>query len=592
MSPNLDSGSMLTVDDIDTRAIRIDNMWRDYNTARLTALKCNEEVRQYVYSTEVATTSADNQDHKNKTHQPKLTQIADTLKSLYWQTAFGRPDNFLFSGQTPEDKVLGKNITALLRHKLEQKKFRTTVGRQLVSDYVDYGNFFPQVDYVVEKNHKGDVTYKGPVISRVSPLDIVFNPHSESFYKSPKIQRKFIHIGKLAELPSRYPTAGFDEGAINKAVQSRRLDTVDDWVELIKDRNITIDGYGSMADYFKQDMVDLLIYRGDVFNPDTGETQVNRVVYVIDRLHVIRNEPAPSTMGYTGIHQGGWRIRSDNLWAQGPLDNLVGMQYRIDHLENLKADVFDLIAYPCLKIIGDDVIEPEEGFAPGAVYYMGEESNVQFLAPDTTALNANTEIQVYHRMLDDFVGIPAMERGIRTPGEKTAFEVDTLETNAQQFFRDKTLQFEQVMEEVYKECYELILANFDETEYVEVFNDALGQDELRELQLADVQAKGDFLAIGTRHWEEQRKRTRELLQFQQGPMQDPKIRNHVSGFKLAKVWEELLGIEDDELIEENIGVKEDVRTARVAEEENNRLAEETGSQGPQGQVPPGNPQPV
>jgi hypothetical protein len=36
----------------------------------------------------------------------------------------------------------------------------------------------------------------------------------------------------------------------------------------------------------------------------------------------------------------------------GPLDNLVGMQYRIDHLENLKADVFDLIAFPPLKIKG------------------------------------------------------------------------------------------------------------------------------------------------------------------------------------------------------------------------------------------------
>ena len=46
----------------------------------------------------------------------------------------------------------------------------------------------------------------------------------------------------------------------------------------------------------------------------------------------------------------GWRPRPDNLYAMGPLDNLVGMQYRIDHLENLKSDVFDQIAYPILKI--------------------------------------------------------------------------------------------------------------------------------------------------------------------------------------------------------------------------------------------------
>ena len=54
----------------------------------------------------------------------------------------------------------------------------------------------------------------------------------------------------------------------------------------------------------------------------------------------------------------------------GPLDNLVGMQYRIDHLENLKADVFDQIAYPIIKIRGD--VEDFD-FEPAARIYMGEE---------------------------------------------------------------------------------------------------------------------------------------------------------------------------------------------------------------------------
>lgn len=47
-------------------------------------------------------------------------------------------------------------------------------------------------------------------------------------------------------------------------------------------------------------------------------------------------------LGKTSIVHAGWRYRPDNLWAMGPLDNIVGMQYRIDHLENLKADAMDL----------------------------------------------------------------------------------------------------------------------------------------------------------------------------------------------------------------------------------------------------------
>jgi len=36
----------------------------------------------------------------------------------------------------------------------------------------------------------------------------------------------------------------------------------------------------------------------------------------------------------------------------GPLDNLVGMQYRLDHLENMGADIWDFSGYPVQKIKG------------------------------------------------------------------------------------------------------------------------------------------------------------------------------------------------------------------------------------------------
>src|SRR5690606_3851777 len=142
------------------------------------------------------------------------------------------------------------------------------------------------------------------------------------------------------------PYGNFNESAIKKALEARHSDVVSDWAELIKERGITMDGFGSWDEYFKQDMVELLIYYGDIFNTDTIETQENRIVYVVDKCFVIRNEPNRAPSGFDSLHHCGWRTRTNNLWGQGPLDNLLGMQYRIDHLENLKADVFDLIAHP------------------------------------------------------------------------------------------------------------------------------------------------------------------------------------------------------------------------------------------------------
>src|SRR6185503_20996216 len=85
---------------------------------------------------------------------------------------------------------------------------------------------------------------------------------------------------------------------------------------------------------------------------EANEYYRNHIITVVDRHKILNLKPSPSFFGRPPIYHAGWRIRQDNLWAMGPLDNLVGMQYRIDHLENLKADLFDLTAFPPLKVTG------------------------------------------------------------------------------------------------------------------------------------------------------------------------------------------------------------------------------------------------
>ena len=56
-----------------------------------------------------------------------------------------------------------------------------------------------------------------------------------------------------------------------------------------------------------------------------------------------------------------------------------------------------------------------------------------------------------------------------------------------------------------------------------------------------------------------------------GPLKDPKVRAHVDGLKLATFWERKLNIEDEGIIEEYAGIKEDVTLQAIAQEEAQKL---------------------
>jgi hypothetical protein len=569
---------MLTVEagDVDEIAVRIAELWERYNTERRSALTLNEEARRFIYATDIDSTSAADLPHKNRTHQPKLTQIADTLKSQYYEASLSMPEFFRFPAPRKVSDAVARAMEKWIRVKLEARKFRETTGRQLINDYVDYGNCFVSLEYTVERDNQGRVIYTGPVWNRVSPMDIAFNPRT-SFKKSPKMERLQVHVADIKDWPDTFPNSGFKKGIIAKAIATRHPDGIDDWIEVVKNRGINMDGYGGFDQYFKQDLAEIIIYRGDMFDPNTSKTSRNRVIYIMDKVHVIRNEPSKAPSGFDGIHHAGWRLRPDNSWSQGPLDNLIGMQYRIDHLENLKADIFDVIAQPVIFVKGDDVQEPSDGYRPGAVYYGGVDSDVKMLVPDATALNADNQIANYHRMMEDWAGVPPESRGIRTPGEKTAFEVSKLDQNATMGFVDKARVFERMMETMLKETFELMLINFDIEDYKDIFGEDEEGEALEVLASMDTIARGEFVAMGARHWTRRNRETLEMNTFMSGPMQDPKIRAHVSGIKMAEFWERKLNIEDEGIIEENAGVKEDVRIQAIAQEEAQALQQESGS---------------
>ncbi len=575
-----DSSIKLCLDDIDTVAVRIAGLYRDWNDQRTVALNLGQEVRSMVFATDINTTSSSNIDTKNRTHIPKLTELSDTLQSNYWDAIFGESKFFVFSGTTENDRIRAKKIEAWIRSKLETKKFRQKEGRALTADFVVYGNCFFEVDYIVELDDFNNEVYKGVIIRRVSPLDIVFDAKAPSFKDSAKIQTKRIHLADLAELSVKFPSLKFDKTLIAKIIKSRQTGYVEDWVETLHAENLSMDGYGDYEEYFKKDFVTVRVYRGDVYNPKTGKVQKHRIVWTIDDLHVILNMINPSPTGYDGLHHVGWRQRPDNLWGMGALDNLAGMQYRVNKVENLKSDILDLCAFPITVHKGGQTLDDLGGiYRPGNLIELDIDEEITFESPNPIILQyGDAHIAQYFKLMEDFAGAPPESRGIRSPGEKTKAEVQMLDSKGAKIFRDKSKVFETALEEALLEAFELTLLNFDGEDYVDIFDDIQGKDMLQALALEDIKAHGTFIAMGSKHWDRKNKRKAELDSLIATVFSQPKYAPHVSGWEVMQTINSDYELEETGIVAQFKGIKEDVANQAVAQAESQQIAQETGEQ--------------
>jgi hypothetical protein len=246
-----------------------------------------------------------------------------------------------------------------------------------------------------------------------------------------------------------------------------------------------------------------------------------------------------------------------------PLANLVGMQYRLDHVENLKADVFDLIAFPVLKIKGY-VNDFEWG--PMQRIVTDQEGDVEMLAPPFQVLQVNNEIQYLVSMMEEMAGSPKEAMGFRTPGEKTAYEVQRLENAASRIFQNKTLQFdEQFMERLLNAMLEMARRNINGPQEVNVFDNDFSMQTFLTLTADDITGAGKIKPLAARHFAERAETVQNITNFySSGVGQDPLVLAHISGIKLAKVIEELLDLTDYELVKPYVRLGEQAQAQRLS----------------------------
>jgi len=556
--------------DQDGLACEIARRWQEWNDRRKPWLEEKLELRNYIFQTDTRKTSNSNLPWKNSTTIPKICQIRDNLHANYMAALFPNDDWFKWEAYTEEDAELPKRqaIEAYMKNKVRESGFIDVV-RRLLYDYIDYGNAFADVEYINEEivdEETGEIIpgYIGPKACRISPFDLVFNPAAPDWKSTPKITRYIKTLGELKLEVKEMPGEDWKMEIVEKAEKVRHELAAFSTNDINKVDAFLVDGFGDLSEYYQSNFVELIEFEGSINNPVTGEFMEDMIITVIDRSYVVRQTKNPRWMkGSAKVHSG-WRLRPDNLYAMGPLDNLVGMQYRIDHLENLKADALDLSVLPPLGIQGN--VEDFE-WGPMERIDMGDDGSIVELGKNLNGvITAQNDIAQLELKMEEMAGAPKQAMGIRTPGEKTAFEVQQLQNAAGRIFQDKVNQFERdIIEPLLNNMFEIAKRKLDGTDIIRVMDDDIGVTEFMKVTKEDITAKGKLRPIGARHFAAQAQLVQNLNGIFASPVSQL-IASHVSGKQLAKMVEEVFGYERFKLFSEWAAIYEQAEGQAIAME--------------------------
>jgi hypothetical protein len=548
----------------DDKSKWVTHYWETHNLDRQEKIDQWKELRDYLFATDTTTTTNSHLPWKNTTTLPKLCQLRDNLHANYRAALFPNDNWLIWEGYTQTDSILEKRdaIQAYMANKLRQSRFMTRVDEMLL-DYIDYGNAFAyagfEQTYKELPNGEQVPDYIGPTAGRISPLDIVFDPTASSFKDTYKVVRSVKSLGEIKKLAEELPEGNYWEDALRHREEIARLAGSYSPEDFDKAVGYQADGFGSMHSYYTGNKMEILEFYGDWYNPETGELFENYVITVVDRNYTARAEIGPEWYAGGPIVHAGWRGRPDNLWGMGPLDNLVGLQYRLDHLENLKADAMDLMVHPPLKIIGE--VEQFK-WGPGAEIQIDEGgSDVQELGLGLgNVLATNQELALIEQRMELYAGAPREAMGIRTPGEKTAFEVQQLDNASSRIFQTKINQFEQeLLEPLLNMMLEAAQRNMNGTDVIRVMDESVGAEIFSEITVGDITANGLLRPVGARHFAQKANALQNLTQIFSSPLA-AKLDAHTSGMEMTRFINDVLQIHGYDIFSENVAVLEQQRT--------------------------------
>lgn len=559
----------------DSLAEEILNDWSSLKNARSSHEAEMIEIQAYLTATSTVTTENKQLPFKNSTTLPKLAEIAINIKANLKAHLFSNPNWAQFEAFDRDSATLEqrRTVEAYIRTKVRRQGYEE-VFNTAIDSFTEIGACFAQQEYVtetgVDANGNTTIISQGPVLREIPYEDIVFDVTAADWKSARKIIRKVYSLGDIAKKVKQGNNPAFTEELLEDLrsvrLQARQMGTIPSEGMSWKNLSLSRDGFGNMLNYLKGDTVEIHEFYGDLYSLDTGELLENHKIQIIDRRKVLSKDPISSPNGSQYLYYTTPEPRAGNLLGMSPLARIVGMQYKLDKLENQFSDVMDMIANPTLKKRGVDISFSGVKGAPGGTWEMDTDSDVSYLFPDTTILNADFKIPQTMQYMEELSGSPRNTAGVRTPGEKTKFEVQFLDQGANRLPRERAKKFEtNFMEPILNDMVQLARDNMGESDLVSTEGTQFNTQEFISVTKDMLVVSGKLRARGSQLFSEKATALQNLIGVVSNPA-FPVVQRHFSSLKLAKALEELGDLGQYGLVLENIAIQEDQESQRLANE--------------------------
>lgn len=556
--------------------------WFEWNNYRANARSLWAEIDSYIHATDTSSVSYEETDHK--TMIPVVSEIHEDLNAIMYGTVLPHEDWLGWRGYDTDAVTLEKRnkVLSYVKHLHLVNGFRK-VSRRLLDDYSRYGNAFCQVqfqDHSVKDEDGNPVSgYTGGVPVRISPYDIVFNPTAVSFEDSPKIVRKMMAIGEFVEWAKSLEEQGVEisQDVVKQVVGRRDSGSNNtDTSNVNKNAQYVPDGYGTIDQYYTSGFVEVLWFYGDIFDFSEAKNHKGRCLTVVDRDTCLFNTEELNPR----IFKASWKPRPDNLWSQGALDSVVGINYMINHRENSKNDAIDRFIHPDMAFVGD-VDEVYDETTGQTKYIMPEGGSVTEIRPDATVLTFNQEIDMHLDLARRAARLPQQLSGFRTAGEKTATEVQSLNDGAFRGFINKAEQFEQeFLEPIITAEIEIGKENF--TSVVKVLKeDEEGIFDVLEITQDDLSANGKIIPYGARRFARALQQQAGLNQLANSNLVSF-VQPHMDTWMLTQAVNDVYGFSDYNMFKKFASIDEQAEAQEMqtlaAEQQINKFSEPSMSE--------------
>jgi len=570
----------------DALAVRICDMWQNHRWSGHYVQRNHDvsEVKRFLHATSTNDTSNSVTDQSHNTHRPKLAQIADTLEAHYIKALIPNDSWVQF---TPEDNDASKStvrnrIEQYIRNRHRLYDHRSVITK-VIRDWIE-DMAFTEVVWVSETTKENDAglkekAYIGPKVRRIDPDRIAFDSRARTFHDSWKIVQSIKNYGDIAlemedeTLPEDYRSVLAEAMKFRHYARGYGEVFNEEW------QYQEYDGFGSNDDYYRRsESVEFLTFYGSIYDIDTMQLHRNRMITVVDRKYILLNEQIETWDGKPYIYASSWRDNPNSLMGMSPLINLTGMQYSINHLQNSKSDILDDVVRPDRVLVGIDDVETQPD---GSKHFYSHETGaiVRNVAPDTSILNAEFEIEILERKMEEYAGVPRSAAGIKVPGEQTKFEVQTLSDAGALLFQNKIEKFESdILEKTVNAELELARRKLDQNLNILV-SQAEG-DIFEDIKPDTLKNKGTLVAKGASHFAQQARMVQELTQFLQNTSARPDVQLHFPAKKIAQAYNRLLGGfgDQDGLYEEFGGIIEQLEAAQFQASAQSQFDEDIISQ--------------